>query len=91
MRMVINNDPEAEKVEYDEEALKEKNEWVPKYLYSENDNGLVFSRQQREERNKPPKELDEDDPDYVDPETLPKPFVDDQLFLRICDEKDNFL
>jgi hypothetical protein len=56
-----------------------------------NDNGKVFSRQEREERNKPAKEVDED-AEEEEEETEPlKPFKEDQLFLRICDEKDNFL
>jgi len=55
------------------------------------ENGRVFSRWERDERNKPPKELDEDEEEDPDAPEPPKPLKEDQLFLRICDEKDNFI
>lgn len=55
------------------------------------DNGKVFSSWERQQRNKPKKVLAEDEEEEEEDENAPKPINEDECFVRICDEKDNFL
>jgi hypothetical protein len=56
-----------------------------------NDNGAVVSRWEREQRLIPKPELGEDEEEPEEEEEAPKPFNENELYVRICDEKENFL